>query len=134
MQYDYSNLGETPGRLRYNPPLQNLKFGFPLSVCHPLGLCNTIMKNQLPVLQHPRPLKNIFLKKQIGLKLGALQNIPSSQFQCSSLLTCFKDWGRRRIILDLSYPQGFSLNDFVDRVKFHGQILLLSSCQWTISL
>ena len=46
--------------------------------------------------------------------------IPKVQdaIHCSPLLTRPKDTDKRRVILDLSYPKGYSLNDQVDRDLF----------------
>ena len=40
-------------------------------------------------------------------------------------MTCPKDNGNRRIILDLSYPRGQSVNDHVDKNNFDGSPFVL---------
>ena len=41
-------------------------------------------------------------------------------FHCSPLLTRPKDGDKRRVIMDLSYPKGNSVNYFVDKDAFNG--------------
>ena len=41
-------------------------------------------------------------------------------FHCSPLLTRHKDGNKRRGIIDLSYPKGNAVNDFLDRDAFDG--------------
>ena len=43
-----------------------------------------------------------------------------NKFHCSPLLTRPKDNGKRRVILDLSFPKGASVNDAVDSQAFDG--------------
>ena len=52
--------------------------------------------------------------------LGPFHEIPSPYFYCSPLLTHPKDGNKRRVILDLSYPNGLSVNDKVEKFKFDG--------------
>ena len=59
-------------------------------------------------------------EKVKGTILGPVTHIQEEGFHCSPLLTRPKDIDKSRIILNLSYPQGCSVNDFVDRSKFYG--------------
>ena len=52
--------------------------------------------------------------------LGPFHDIPSPHYHCSPLLTRPKDGNKHRVILDLSYPNGQSVNDRVERLKFDG--------------
>ena len=52
------------------------------------------------------------------------QHIKHNFVHCS-VLTRPKDYGKRRVILDLSYPKGFALNDKVDRSRFDSDLLSL---------
>ena len=46
-------------------------------------------------------------------------------FHCSPLLTRSKDTDKRRVILNLSYPHGHSLNGNVDKLHFDGKTFVL---------
>ena len=50
-----------------------------------------------------------------------MAHIDSPHLHCSSLLTRPKDEVKRRIILNLSHPQGRSLNDNVDKARFYNR-------------
>ena len=50
--------------------------------------------------------------------LGPVDEIHTEEVHCSPLKTRPKDVDKRRVILDLSYPRGASLNDHVDRNRF----------------
>ena len=106
--------------------LQYLKFGFPLSIGNPDGLCNTQIVNHYSALQYPDQVLQ-YIAKEMDLRaiLGPLSHPPSDHFHCSPLLTRPKDITDRRIILNLSYPHGKSVNDFVDRDSFNGSKFIL---------
>ena len=53
-----------------------------------------------------------------GALLGPVPIVTHSQYHCSPLMSQPKDGSRRRIILDLSYPKGNSLNYHVNRQQF----------------
>ena len=57
--------------------------------------------------------------------LGPFDKTDSQNIHCSPLLTRLKDFDKRRVILDLSYPKGMSLNDFVNRSSFDGNAFAL---------
>ena len=52
--------------------------------------------------------------------MGPVDKVEFEDFHCSPLLTRPKDGNNRRIILDLSYPKGNSVNDNVDKLRFDG--------------
>ena len=52
--------------------------------------------------------------------LGPSNTINHTEFHCSPLMTCPKEGDSRREILDLSYPKGNSLNDYVTKDFFDG--------------
>ena len=101
--------------------LHYLKFGFPLSLRNSDELCNAQIVNHYSALQYPDQVLQ-YINKEIawGGILCPLDYPPSDHFHYSPLLTRPKDGSDRRIILDLSYPQGKSVNDFVDRDSFDG--------------
>ena len=102
--------------------LQYIKFGFPLSIGHPDVLINTKVVNHQSALQYPAAINKYIAKEQsFGTILGPSNNIKSSHYHCSPLLTRPKDTNDRRVILNLSYPKGQSLNDAVDKLNFDGR-------------
>ena len=98
--------------------LQYIRFGFPLSLIAPHELCNKEAINHYSAIQYPSQVQE-YLKKEkaLGALLGPV-NYPHDQYHCSPLLTRPKDVNKRRIILNLSYPYGQSVNDHVDKDKF----------------
>ena len=101
--------------------LQYLKFGFPLSLAKPDELCNNDIVNHYSALQYPDQVRQYINKEMdFGAILGPLSHPPSDHFLCSPLLTRPKDITDRRFILNLSYPRGKSVNDFVDKELFDG--------------
>ena len=101
--------------------LQYLKFGFPLSLAKSEELCNNDIVNHYSALQYPDQVRQYINKEMdLGAILGPLSHPPSDHFHCSPLLTRPKDITDRRIILNLSYPHGKSVNDFVDKESFDG--------------
>ena len=106
----------------YNEKLiEYLTYGFPLSLQHDTCLNNTVVVNHYSARQFPANIKS-YLDKEISLGaiLGPFPEITFNKFHCSPLLTRPKDNGKRRVILDLSFPKGASLNDAVDSEAFGG--------------
>ena len=68
-----------------------------------------------------------YLAKEIkmGAIIGPVDDIQCPEYHCSPLLTRPKDGNKRRIILDLSYPNGASVNDQVERQLFDKQPFIL---------
>ena len=106
--------------------LDYLKFGFPLSLTNYESLNNTDVVNHFSALQHPKAVSDYLHKEvDLGAILGTFDDIPYHEFHCSPLLTRPKDLDKRRVILNLSYPQTNSVNDKVTRNLFDGQQFLL---------
>ena len=100
---------------------QYLKFGFPLSLKDPEELSNTQVVNHYSALQYlDQVIQYLNKERDWGAILGPLDHPPTDHFHCSPLLSRPKDGSDRRIILNLSYPQGKSVNDHVDRDFFDG--------------
>ena len=103
--------------------VQYLQFRFPLSLKNPDILHNNDVKNHYSALQFPLAIEQ-YLNKELseGAIIGPLTDFDQSSEQghihFSPLLTRPKGPDKRRIILDLSYPKGFSMNDQVDRPLF----------------
>ena len=99
--------------------LQYLKFGFPLSITNPQALSNQTTNNHHSATQFPKAVKEyIQQEKAHEALIGPAKDIQCPHIHCSPLLTRPKDTDKRRIILNLSYPRGQSVNDMVDRNKF----------------
>ena len=110
-------------RLLYNYPnkflIQYIKFGFPLSICNHDNLKVTYVNNHHSATEHPQAVQDYINKElEYGALLGPVKHVTSSHFHCSPLLTRPKDDDKSRIILNLSHPQGQSLNDNVDKLRF----------------
>ena len=97
-----------------------VKFGFPLSISRNRDKlsCQKI-KNHHSAESFPEAIDD-YLRTELnhGAILSPFHNVPHQQFHCSPLLTRPKDNGKRRVILDLSFPKGASVNTFVDREHF----------------
>ena len=97
-----------------------LKFGFPLSMkCN--GLYNLEVVNHSSAEAYPEAVQRYLDKEvELGAMLGPYNEITYHLFHCSPLLTRPKDNNERRVILDLSFPRGNSLNDQVSKNLFDG--------------
>ena len=101
--------------------LQYLTYGFPLSIQNPDDLNNTKVTNHYSALQYPEAIEQYLTKeKQLGAIIGPFDSIDYPFFHCSPLLSRPKEGRDRRVILNLSYPQGCSVNDKVSREFFDG--------------
>ena len=92
-----------------------LKFGFPLSINDHTKLANTKVNNYASALHFPDALAK---EKDCGAMLGPVDKVNSLHYHCSPILTRPKDGNKRRVIVNLSYPPGQSLNDQVTRDMF----------------
>ena len=120
------NIGAWKRYLRDYPDqklIQYLQYGFPLSIKNPNVLNNHNVKNHYSALQFPHAIEQ-YLAKELseGAIIGPIkhfgQNPEHGHIHFSPLLTRPKDTDNRRIILDLSFPKGLSLNDQVDKTRF----------------
>ena len=99
--------------------IQYLTFGFPLSLSKDRSPNNPNIANHHSALHFEAAVSD-YIDKEItlGAILGPFDEIEYSSFHCSPLLTRPKDGNKRRVILNLSYPTGASLNDAVTRDLF----------------
>ena len=110
--------------------LQYLQFGFPLSISQPELLDNQSPTNHFSALQFQEAV-SLYLAKESshGAMLGPVKSFGHHSghkfVHCSPILTRPKGQNNRRVILDLSYPKGLSLNDQVDRSRFDGDLFSL---------
>ena len=106
--------------------LQYIRFGFSLSISQPSLLANTEVLNHYSALQYPEAIVKYIAKEQsFGIILGPSTQINSLHYHCSLLLTRPKYTNDRRVVLNLSYPKGQSLNDHVDKLNFDGRSFTL---------
>ena len=99
--------------------IQYLKFGFPLSLDENNNLHNIDISNHVSALQYPDAVQD-YLDKEISLGaiIGPVTYVPDKDYHCSPLLTRPKDTHKRRVILNLSHPQGNSVNYHVNKSLF----------------
>ena len=101
--------------------IQYLKFGFPLLIVNPDSITNHTVANYFCALQHPNQVTEYLTKEKAkGAILGPVDVITTEQYHCFPLLTQPKDSDKKKVILNLSYPYGASLNDAVDKTHFDG--------------
>ena len=99
--------------------IQYLKFSFPLSICNYDNLKINKVTNHHSAMQYPQAVYDHITKElKHRALLGPVDNICSPHLHCSRLLTRPKDEDKRRRILNLSHPQGESLNDNVAKTNF----------------
>ena len=101
---------------------QYLKFGFPLSLLNPASLYNVDICNHPSALAYPKAVDQ-YISKEVGLgaMLGPCDLRDFDHYHCSPLLTRPKDIDKRRVILNLSYPYGASVNDSISKSHFDGR-------------
>ena len=103
--------------------IQYIKFGFPLSIQNPSQLHNKDVCNHQSALQYPIDIQK-YLDKEIklGVMLGPFEVVRHPGYHCSPLMSRPKEGDSRRVILDLSYPRGSSVNDQVSKERFDGNL------------
>ena len=76
--------------------------------------------------QYPKQVQEyVDEKSNLGALLGPVNDINHEQFQCSPLLTRSRDIDKRWVILNLSHPNGCSVNSQVDKNNFEGSPFIL---------
>ena len=105
-----------------------LKYGFPLDVPQsPKFEPNTVVTNHSTALQHPECISK-YLEVEILNKaiMGPFKKPPLDGLHCSPMLTRPKAGStNRRVIVDLSWPHGKSINDRVCNDKYMGSVFKL---------
>ena len=106
----------------YPDPLfiEYLKFGFPMSILEHKALNITSVVNHHSATQYNQVVHEYF-KTELdkGTILGPVTEIHSDMFHCSPLLTRPKYVVKRRVNVNLSCPNGGSVNQVVDKLRFH---------------
>ena len=68
---------------------------------------------------------------QYGVLLGPFKENPIDQGHCSHFMTCSKpNSDRRRVIVDLSWPQGESVNAGIDKFSYLNSPFALMGPYW----
>ena len=121
---------EAWNRLLFDYPdrklLQYLTFGFPLSLSEPETLGNKVFKNHISALQYPEAVDRYLAKElEAGAIIGPMSDINNFHIHFSPLLIRPKDMDKRRVILDLSFPHGQSVNNNVNRFAFDNDAFTL---------
>ena len=117
-----SRLASYPDRRLF----QYLKFGFPLSINKGARLGNSSITNHFSARQFPNAIDQYLGKEiELGAIWGPFTPPMDLKIHCSPLMTRPKDLNKRRVILDLSYPQGASVNDYVSKDRFDGYAFML---------
>ena len=79
-------------------------------------------------MQFPDDITKYLTKEPIfWAMLGSSGAINHTKIHYSPLMTHPKEKKRRRVILDLSYPKGNSLNDHVPKDLFDGTLFVLKT-------
>ena len=116
------NIEQSEAELKDYPDkllIQYIKFGFTLSLIAPDKLNNTQIYNHYSATQFPEEVERYLnMKTEHGAMLGPINQVNSSAFHCSLLLSRPKDRNKNRIILNLSHPYGASVNDHVSNDAF----------------
>ena len=99
--------------------IQYIRFGLPLSLRHPDQLNNIEIHNHPSAAQFPQAVQD-YIDKEIalGVMLGPVPMVHSRHYHRSPIQTRPKDNYKRRVIVNLSYPAGASINDQVTRNIF----------------
>ena len=106
--------------------ITDIQFGFPLSIHGCSEFHNADICNHHTAVQFPDDIIKYLTKElTLGAMLGSSDAINHTKFHCSPLMTHLKEVDSRRVILDLSYPKGNSLNDYVTRDSFDGTLFAL---------
>ena len=103
-----------------------LDFWFPPSLNKPEALWNKVIKNHISALQYPTAVDGYLATElEAGAIIGPMSDIDNFHIHCSPLITRPKDKDKRRVILDLSFPYGQSVNDNVNRMAFDNDAFTL---------
>ena len=107
------------GKLSEKYLIQYLTFGFPLSLSNSSSLSSSGIVNHHSAIQFESAIAD-YLSKEItlGAILGLFDEFEYLHLHCFPLLTRPKNRNKRRVILNLSYPTGASLNDAITRDFF----------------
>ena len=107
--------------------VQYIKFGFPLDVSPHANLTCDLSNHRSATL-FPSHV-NTYLQEEKGFKaiFGPFNEKPFKNLHFSPFITREKpDSDNRRVIVDLSWPKGHAINDFVDSDEYMGTKFMLT--------
>ena len=107
--------------------VQYIKFGFPLDICPHADLTCDFSNHKSATL-FPSHV-NTYLQEEKDFKAiyGPFTEKPFENLHCSPFITREKpDSENRRVIVDLSWPRGNSVNDFVNSDEYMGTKFMLT--------
>ena len=98
--------------------LDLLKFGMPID-CHGNVGCKMQQKNHFSALMFKDAIDN-YLEKNISMQamLGPFSMSPIPDLCFSPLMSVPKDDGKRRVIVDFSFPPGRAINDGISKTTY----------------
>ena len=107
--------------------VQYIKFGFPLDVKPDAHLSCDLLNHKSANLYPSHVDTYLQDEKGFGAIVGPFSKKPFKNLHCSPFITREKpDSENRRVIVDLSWPKGSSVNDFVDSHQYMGTEFLLT--------
>ena len=91
-----------------------IQFGFPLSLDYANFNYNHSVKNHASAIQFPRAVDDYLeTERNYNAAVGPLEDWPFPRLHVSPMMTRPKSDGTRRIIVDLSWPHGNSVNSYI---------------------
>ena len=99
---------------KYNRVTDYLEFGFPLSLDYDVFQYNDQVNNHSSALNFPTQVEQYLqTEKQFKAMAGPFDVLPFDKLHTSPMMTRAKPDGSRRLIVDLSWPQGASVNSSI---------------------
>ena len=104
-----------------------LCFGFPLSINYDMFCHNSEIANHASATNFPQDV-DIYIRTELqhNALAGPLKTMPFKPFHCFSLLSHPKEGDSGRIIVNLSYPLGNSVNSNILKNDYDGHKFQLS--------
>ena len=109
---------------KFNRVCDYIQFGFPLSLDYSNFNYNVSVKNHASAVQFPKAVDEYLeTEKAYNAIVGPFEELPFTQLHVSPMMTRPKPDGSQRIIVDLSWPHGDSVNSYIpdnifDNVEF----------------
>ena len=101
---------------KYHDPqlFDYLRYGFPLSVNYAMFCHNSDVANHASATNFPQDV-DIYIQTELqhNALVGPFKTMPFKPLHCSPLLSRPKEGDSRRIIVNLSYPLGNSVNSSI---------------------
>ena len=99
---------------KFNRVADYIEFGFPLSLDYDVFQYNNQIENHASALNFPTHVSEYLqTEKQFKAIAGPFDELPFDKLHTSPMMTWAKPDGSRRLIVDLSWPQGASVNSSI---------------------